>query len=67
VKTTELFVAFEFLTAVVVKNPVFWDTMPCNPLKFNDVSVCYLLRAGFLLGLYFGPEHGGDIFLRNVD
>jgi hypothetical protein len=25
-----------------------------------------LLRAGFLLGLLFNPENGGDIFLRNI-
>jgi hypothetical protein len=29
-------------------------------------SACYLLHAGFLLGLFFGPENGGDMFLRNV-
>jgi hypothetical protein len=23
--------------------------------------------AGFLLGLFFDPEEGGDMFLRNVD
>jgi hypothetical protein len=27
---------------------------------------CYLLHAGFLLGLFFDPEDGGDMFLRNV-
>jgi hypothetical protein len=26
----------------------------------------YLLHAGFLLGLLFGLENGGDMFLRNV-
>jgi hypothetical protein len=26
-----------------------------------------LLHACFLLGLFFGPEDGGDMFLRNVD
>jgi hypothetical protein len=26
----------------------------------------FLLHAGFLLGLLFNPENGGDIFLRNV-
>jgi hypothetical protein len=24
-------------------------------------------HAGFLFGLFFNPEDGGDIFLRNVD
>jgi hypothetical protein len=23
-------------------------------------------RAGFLLGLFFEPEDGGDMFLRNI-
>jgi hypothetical protein len=23
-------------------------------------------NAGFLLGLFFDPEYGGDMFLRNV-
>jgi hypothetical protein len=26
---------------------------------------CYLLHASFLLGLYFYPEDGGDMFLLN--
>jgi hypothetical protein len=26
---------FEILTAVVMKNPLFWDIMPCSPLKIN--------------------------------
>jgi hypothetical protein len=29
-------------------------------------SASYLLHAGFLLGLFFYPEDGGDMFLRNV-
>jgi hypothetical protein len=28
---------------------------------------CYLIHTGFLLGLFFGPDNGGDIFLRNID
>jgi hypothetical protein len=27
---------------------------------------CYLLHFDFLLGLFFDPENGGDMFLRNV-
>jgi hypothetical protein len=27
---------------------------------------CYLLQAGFLLGLFIDPEDGGDMFLRNI-
>jgi hypothetical protein len=32
----------------------------------NFSSACYLLLAGFLLGLFFSPEYEGDLFLRNV-
>jgi hypothetical protein len=30
------------------------------------VAACHLLHAGSLIGLLFGPEDGGDMFLRNV-
>jgi hypothetical protein len=30
-------------------------------------SACHLSIPGFLLGLLFYPEDGGDAFLRNVD
>jgi hypothetical protein len=29
-------------------------------------SACYLLHAGVLLGLFFNPEGGGDMFFQNV-
>jgi hypothetical protein len=32
----------------------------------EDWSACYLLHTGFLLGLFFNPEDGGDMFLQNV-
>jgi hypothetical protein len=52
-----LFVGFEVLTAVVMKNTVFWDITPRLPTCFH---------AGILLGLFFEPEDGGYMFLRNV-
>jgi hypothetical protein len=38
-----------------------------SPHKINVEKVaCYLLHAGFLLGLFFAPEDGGDILPRNI-
>jgi hypothetical protein len=36
-------------------------------LKSTDVSEkhCHLLHAGLILGLFFSPEDGNDVFLRN--
>jgi hypothetical protein len=61
---------FEVLTAVVIKSPIFWDIGPSNLLKIDrpfggtyPLLSCYLLHAGFLLGLLFEPEDVGDMFL----
>jgi hypothetical protein len=53
-----------------MKISIFSDITPCSPLKVNEVweeyvacifrSACYLLRAGFLLSLFFDPEDEGD-------
>jgi hypothetical protein len=29
---------FQILTAVSMKVTVFWDVVPCSPVKFTDVS-----------------------------
>jgi hypothetical protein len=29
-------------------------------------SACYLLYAGSVLGLFFGPEDGREMFLQNI-
>jgi hypothetical protein len=60
---------------------VFWDVMTCSPLKINwcisgtchchlqgqrkASSPCYLVHTGFVLGLFFNPEAGGDMFVCN--
>jgi hypothetical protein len=31
-------VGFEVLTAVVIKNYIFWDMMLCSPLTFNGLQ-----------------------------
>jgi hypothetical protein len=34
--------------------------------RFGKSSAWCLLHTGFFLGLFFDPEDGGNIFLRNV-
>jgi hypothetical protein len=43
----------------IMKGPTFWDITQCSALKVN-CSACYLL------GLFFDPEDGDNIFLQNV-
>jgi hypothetical protein len=40
---------------------------PSSGLKNMQSTACYLLQAGFLLGLISNPEDEDGIFLRNVD
>jgi hypothetical protein len=73
-----VYVGFEVLTAVVMKSSIFWDMTPCSLLSVNrrfvgtyllhlQSSAWYLLHSCFLLGLFFYPEDGGDMFLRSID
>jgi hypothetical protein len=73
---------FEIVTAVVMKNSVFWDVAPFSRWKWTDVAeedAPSILRveeqvkqensyfhSGFLLGLFFGTEDESYMFLRNV-
>jgi hypothetical protein len=65
----------DVLTAAVMKSSLSWDIAPCSPLKVNrrfvgtyhhHLHVCCLLHVGFLLGLFFKPEDGSNIIIRNV-
>jgi hypothetical protein len=57
-------IGYDVLTAVVMKSYIFWDITPRSPLKVNQYfhTICF---ARFLLGLFFNPECGGNMFLRN--
>jgi hypothetical protein len=74
-------VGFEVFTAVVMKSTIFWDVTPCCLLSCNrrfggtyrlhlqgqaggKLATCLL--AGSCWNYFFGPEDGGDMFLRNV-
>jgi hypothetical protein len=58
-----------------MKSFIFEDITQCSPLKVNrnfernpssDGKQSHLIHTGFSLGLFFDPEDGGDMFLRNV-
>jgi hypothetical protein len=44
---------------------LFHNITSCSPLKYKQSCAWYLLHVSFLPGLFFAPEDGGDIFLRN--
>jgi hypothetical protein len=67
---TAVAIGFEFLALVVMKNPIFSDMTLCSLLKVNQnfrgtrgASACYMSHYGFLLGVFFNPEDGGNMFL----
>jgi hypothetical protein len=43
-----------------MNSSILWDIMPYSPLEVNRR---YMLHFGYLLGIFFDPEDGGDIFL----
>jgi hypothetical protein len=55
---------------------IFLDKTTCNPPKSQPTFrrnmnirdlICYLLHAGFFLGLFFYLNDGSDMFLLNAD
>jgi hypothetical protein len=59
-----------------MKSTVFWDLIPCGPLKFTNVSVGHSAsifrveeqanQSACKLGLLLDPEDGGNMFLLNA-
>jgi hypothetical protein len=47
-----------------------WNILPKTKIRQLMTSklgsACRWLHAGFLVGFFFNPENGGDMFLRNV-
>jgi hypothetical protein len=60
-------VGFQVLRVVVMKSSTFWDITLCSPSRVNHClrRTCYL-HAGCLLGLFFDPEDGADMILKNI-
>jgi hypothetical protein len=74
--TRPQYVGFEVLTAVVMKNIIFWDITPCNHLKVNRLfGGTYRLhlqgrkisRARALLATCFQADFLLDLFLDPED
>jgi hypothetical protein len=72
--TWQYLVGFEVLTAVMMKSSIFWDITLYSSLKISwhfggtyhlHLQACYLLHAGFLLGLFFSPQDEGNMFHWN--
>jgi hypothetical protein len=50
---------FEILTALVMKSTVFWDKMPCSPLKVNR-------RFGWTYRLHLQEKTNQEIIMKQV-
>jgi hypothetical protein len=55
-----------------IKSSIFWDITPCSPLKLNQRfgGTCCLHLHGRRISqetsLFFDPNDGDDMFIRNV-
>jgi hypothetical protein len=63
-KTSLIVIGFEVLVVVLMKSSVFWDITLSYPLRIHS---SYLHHSGFLLGLFFDVEDGGNMCLQNSD
>jgi hypothetical protein len=60
-------VGFEVLTAVVMKGSIFWDILPCNPLKidrrFGGVKYSLLFQSRRLIQARNQQEEDSELAL----
>jgi hypothetical protein len=66
-KLVGTYLGFEVLTAMVMKSSIFWDLMIRMNSSLHRALLATYFHAGFLHGIFFYPEDGGDMFFRNVD
>jgi hypothetical protein len=58
---------FELLSTRSKQSAVQWCIMERNLADEKAKSFAYyLLHAGYLFGLFFDPEDGGNVFLQNI-
>jgi hypothetical protein len=50
-----------------LKSNIVLEEHVISIFKWLAGSAYYLLHAGFLLGVFFDLENGGDMFLRNIN
>jgi hypothetical protein len=66
-------IGFEVLTAVAMNSSIFRDMKRCSLVKVNwhpreayRLQQSCLYHAGFLIGLLFYSEDGGDMNLQKI-
>jgi hypothetical protein len=60
-----IYVGLEIPITVVMENSIFWNIIPCSPLKVKRRfgGTCLLnLHECFLFGLFIVPTDGSDVF-----
>jgi hypothetical protein len=60
------YIGFDVNAAVIMKNFYLLGYIAPKSIKNHPTSACCKLHAGFLPDIFFDPEDGSNISLRNV-